>query len=182
LKTEMNDCNHQPTNERFEAPPRLVKALAKLPAPPVAVPAKVDEAVLRAARQHLRIVKELRDQQQRASWRAALARAVEVFRGKPKAGWRPLLPAAALAGLVLAGMLLWSHFQPVQMSSVRATVEDLNGDGQVDIRDALTLVLKTERRQAQNPALDLNGDGLVDRRDAEIIAAHAVSLDKKERL
>jgi hypothetical protein len=59
--------------------------------------------------------------------------------------------------------------------------EDLNGDGKVDILDALMLAKKLQSAPSSDLQLDVNGDGVIDRRDIETIAAHAVSLEKRGR-
>src|SRR5262249_30206563 len=59
--------------------------------------------------------------------------------------------------------------------------EDLNRDGKVDILDAFILARKLQGAPVSDRTLDLNGDGLVNQRDVEIIAVHAVSLEKRGR-
>jgi hypothetical protein len=61
-------------------------------------------------------------------------------------------------------------------------VEDLNRDGRIDILDAFALARQVEHGEKPGRQLDLNGDGMIDRRDAELIAAHAVSLEKGNHL
>jgi hypothetical protein len=81
-----------------------------------------------------------------------------------------LVAAAGLAvGVSLTALLL--------TPSRGRLPEDINGDGVVDIRDALALETAVEHR---NPAAkwDLNGDGRVDRADVDRVAMAAVRLTK----
>jgi hypothetical protein len=51
---------------------------------------------------------------------------------------------------------------------------DVNGDGVVDIRDAL--ILQRAIESGMKSGIDVNHDGVTDRRDVDAIAAMAVSL------
>jgi len=80
------------------------------------------------------------------------------------------IPAvAAAAALVVA--VPWRPHEPVPV----AAALDVNGDGAVDVLDALTVARALERGDG-DPAWDINGDAQTDRRDAEAIAVAAVSL------
>jgi dockerin type I repeat protein len=125
------------------------------------VPPAVDEAVLRAARQHLE-----RPVAQPFAW-MTLSR------------W-----AAAAALLCIVGLLAFqlSRLATRPLPSPGFAREDLNHDGRVDILDAFTLARQLKSvHGAQKPAVDLNGDGIVDERDVTALAARAVQLPKGGR-
>jgi hypothetical protein len=76
--------------------------------------------------------------------------------------------AAAAAVILLA---IWLRPSPAP--------GDLDGDGTVDILDALVLARRIESDQTLDvPTADLNNDGIVDRRDVDAIAARSVQLDR----
>ncbi len=58
----------------------------------------------------------------------------------------------------------------------RALAGDINGDGVVDILDAMALARRLESNAKSNPAFDINKDGTVDQRDVDAIAQKSVSL------
>jgi len=144
--------------EEPDAPARLTAALKEPPSRRVFVPPAIDQAILITARRQLA-------KPERAgfgfirSWFA----------------W----PAVATACLALAGIIYFAT-KPVRQEITFAR-EDLNQDGRVDILDALQLAREARAGSKPSSALDLDGDGVVDRRDAEIIATHAVKLEKGGR-
>jgi hypothetical protein len=147
------DINTRPGEEESQAPRKLVAAL-KEPSPRrVFVPPTVDEAILRAARQHL-----APEPTARRNWLLwwAMATACLVFIA---VGYFLSRPNAAL------------HFAR----------EDLNRDGHVDVLDAFQLERELESGGKTAAGLDLNDDGVVDRRDVARIAAQAVKLEKGGR-
>jgi hypothetical protein len=83
-----------------------------------------------------------------------------------------LWPTAATACLAVGLAYFVSRPSPQQFAR-----EDLNRDGRVDILDAFQLARQTQAG-ANSAATDLNQDGVTDRRDAELIATHAVRLEK----
>jgi hypothetical protein len=85
-----------------------------------------------------------------------------------------LWPTAATACLALAGLAYLTSRSP-QQSFAR---EDLNRDGRVDILDVFQLAREIQSGEKPPREADLNQDGLIDRRDAELIATHAVNLEK----
>jgi hypothetical protein len=183
----MDMQNEQHNEENLEAPPRLVAALRQLPQEAVFVPPTLDEALMKAARQHL-----CRPERKSIRW----------FR---------LLPwTVATAGAAVVLLLAYPHAKEKTLGLGRSTIsrstksvhgesepgetgvqpqshgiadvrEDLNGDGKVDILDAFMLAKKLRGGAASELRLDVNGDGMIDRRDVETIAAHAVSLEKRGR-
>src|ERR1043166_4046091 len=137
-----------------EAPAKFIAAIKQLRREKVFVPRSIDDAVLLVARKHLQ--PEEKSNRLFGSWLFQFA------------------TASAIAVVVLVGFLFLKN---PRMTFAR---EDVNQDGRVDILDALALARQS--RSGKTPAhLDLNGDGVVDRRDAEIIATHAVKLEKGNR-
>lgn len=110
-----------------------------------------------------------------AATRAELARTGRVRRLR-LAGWW----AAAAAGVGVAAVVALRPGAPAGAGGSRVAggagvAEDLNGDGVVDILDALILARRVEGGAA--PAeWDFNGDGAVDRKDVDVVAAAAVRL------
>jgi hypothetical protein len=148
-----NDSNESP------APPRLIAALQQIQSARGFVPSTVDEAVLRAARQHLSPAQRLSPNAFAFSFR-----------------WLGF----ATACLLVCAAAYWF----IQASSNRSRAfarEDLNRDGRVDILDAFQLARQLQSGDKPGPTFDLNDDGVVDRRDAETIAAEAVKLEKGGR-
>jgi hypothetical protein len=93
-------------------------------------------------------------------------------------GWGAL---AAAAGLALAALVTSPGGRAplgTGRTPIAAAGKDLNGDGIIDILDALMLARTLEDPARNVPAMwDFTGDGLVDRRDVDAIAAAAVRLD-----
>lgn len=153
----MNNSDINPRHDVGEpaAPQKLVVALKEPPARRVFVPPTVDEAVLRAARQHL---------------------------NKPRRsgfGWSRswlVRPAMATACLLLIGLIYF--FTKPTGKTPGFALEDINHDGRVDILDAFQLARELQSGTKPAPGLDLNGDGVVDQRDAALLADHAVRLEK----
>lgn len=150
-----NDPNEAP------APPKLVATLRRTQSARVFVPQTVDDAVLRASREHL--TPEPRTVRNCFS------------------GWQRW---ASLAGAcVLLGWLVFQLTRPGASPEVVQAYrcEDVNHDGRVDILDAFQLARQLGSGAKPSPEYDVNGDGVIDRRDAEAIAAQAVKLEKGGR-
>ncbi len=79
--------------------------------------------------------------------------------------------AAVVAGAVTAWVVWPSRPAAQNVAMKSGPVEDLNGDGRVDMLDALVLA---ERGRG----LDFNQDGREDRADAEALAADVVKLER----
>jgi hypothetical protein len=124
--------------------------------PAARVPAEVDRLILSSARAHL------------------------AGRGRLRLLLRAGGAAAAAAAIVLAVLVpaTLRHRHAAQIAQAPAVVGDVNGDGVVDVRDALLLARKVESRQPTTLAEDLNGDHVVDRRDVDAVAQLAVRLDR----
>jgi len=161
------DSNTRRDGEEPKAPAKLVAALKEPPARRAFVPPSVDAAILRAAHQHLaRTVSSLSP----SDGERAGVRGVFTWFLRPWLRW----PSVATACLAIAGLAYFAS-RPSQQQFAR---EDLNRDGRVDILDAFQLARETQSGTKPGPESDLNRDGLVDRRDAELIATHAVKLEK----
>ena len=85
--------------------------------------------------------------------------------------WISLAGTAAAAILIIAVLLVSHPARPVTANAI----EDINGDGVVDIRDALLLQQQIDRGNAKEH--DVNHDGVVDHNDVDAIAQRAVRLD-----
>jgi hypothetical protein len=152
------DRHNNQEDEALQAPPKLVAALKQLQREPLFIPKTTDEAVLRAARQHLGA---------RQSRKAVLFGI-----------WKPWLAAATVAVLLLAVMPQFLRHFPSQGNQARSAREDVNHDGRVDILDAFALASQIKAGRLPTLQMDLNGDGVVDERDVATIAARAVRLEK----
>jgi hypothetical protein len=150
-----SSLNTRHDGEEPHAPAKLVAALKEPPPRRVFVPPGVDDAVRAAARRHF-----------------AKPRPFGLGLVRPWLLW----PAAAAACLVLAA-IGYFVMKPAPATFAR---EDLNRDGQVDIRDAFALA-RAVQSGSRPLSPDLNGDGAVDSRDVEAIAARAVTLEKGGR-
>jgi hypothetical protein len=154
---QMPDNNQPCQDEAFEAPPRLVSALKRLPQAPIFIPPTADEAVLRAARRHLNPPQQ------------------------PQPGWFRFLPWVAAAAAILLLLAIPQFFMQPAPGPARDstfTQGDLNHDGRVDILDAFALARQLKQGKVKNLQLDVNGDGVVDDRDVSTLAARAVKLER----
>jgi hypothetical protein len=200
----MNDRDNQP--EDAATAEKLRAALARLNARPVAVPPKVDDAILRAAREHLTEVAFATAQTTESASQLPSRKAATLspsggegrVRGRRVSerftlhGWlaeihtglleflanrRWASLGAVAVTIVAVGALVWLGGR---LSSA-ARPEDLNGDGVVDMLDAFALARELQHNPASHPQLDLNRDGIVDDRDVQALAARAVSLESGGR-
>ncbi len=179
----MNLNNRHDTDEGPPVPARLAGALAKLPQRRIAVPPRVDEAVLAEARRHLRHLGEPRQPKTAESFWPGVVRPVGEWLDRNLPRWRPAAPWAALAAVLVAAALV-AHIilQPGSPGLGQIAQEDLNGDGRVDVLDAFALARQVNQGADRDQRRDLNGDGVVDQRDVELIARHAVSLERSDPL
>ncbi len=142
--------------EEPQIPPRLSADLRQLYGRGPTVPQSIDDAIMRTARDVI----------------AARRRRMRLILGGS------VVSAMAAAAAVL---LIVMHPPQTDPNSRAAMVQlrgDVNGDGHVDILDALALQRLIDRPAAtlDTAHYDLNGDGVVDRRDVESIAQAAVSM------
>jgi hypothetical protein len=98
-----------------------------------------------------------------------------------RARWlvRTAAVGAAAASIVLVVWFARSGAPPVETAGpeVAGVREDINGDGRIDVRDALLLAQRIEATPQPKRDWDINGDGAVDRRDVDTVAMAAVRLD-----
>lgn len=151
----MNTEHQQPDDERLQAPPALVAALKNLPPAKVPVPAVVDAAILRHAREHLNDRRKV---------------VAPAFTRRQQ--WLAIAASLTILGVAI---FLFTRPNAVTPPTTKFAREDINEDGQVDILDAYALSLKLDEGKTA-PAQDLNGDGKVDTQDAEAIAQKTVQL------
>ena len=156
--------------DNFEADPKVPDALAAslrgIYSWPDRAPSALDDAMLALAHER--------------AGRIRARRARARFLGRAAA-------VAAAAGFALAAVIVprWGQQRgtgPVALSPAPASVSgDVNGDGGVDILDALVLARRIGGPAAATGGLpttgDLNGDGAVDLRDVDAIAQAAVRLE-----
>jgi hypothetical protein len=85
--------------------------------------------------------------------------------------WQKWMPLAA--SILIAASIFY-------FSMPQRSVADLNGDGKVDVIDAL--ILANQLKSGAIHEADVNGDGAVDQKDVQEIAARSVHLDEREQL
>jgi Dockerin type I domain len=139
---------------RPEAPAGLATDLRAMYRVPIEIAPGADQAVLALARQRAAAV---------ASRRVMIRRLTR---------WGLVAAAGLAVGVSLVARLGW-HGRATGANA--ALAEDVNGDGAVDILDALALERAVERGSAAK-AWDLDGDGVVDRADVDRVAMAAVRL------
>ena len=98
---------------------------------------------------------------------------------------RPVLRVgwAAVAAIILVALLtpaIYQHLHPKPPVAVAVRpIGDVNGDGVVDVRDALALARKVESRSASFTQWDdVNNDKAVDQKDVDAVAMLAVRIDR----
>jgi hypothetical protein len=182
--------NPDPDNQpEPELPPKLAEALRSLSRPRIVVPSSIDEAITKAAADHL-----LREGGRATApaeppvgstnneaathgtpWRPRVAGAASLDGVRAQAARRAPSPyrywLAAAAALVL-GLFLIRPWERSDRQDLRA---DLDRSGRVDVLDAFLLARKLAAGTA-GPEFDLNGDGRVDQRDVDFAVNQAVRL------
>lgn len=153
---------HDNTPNEFEpqAPSELIDHLHMLYATETPVPPAVDEAVLAHARR-------------------------QIIARRPKRILRWAVPPAAAAAV-----LMWVVFNPFATPDVEvsplaergrrqvADRRDIDGNGRVDILDALALARSIKDNRVTDQPWDFNGDGAINRQDVDAVAQSAVRLNK----
>jgi hypothetical protein len=142
--------------DEFDLPHDLATALRSAYAHEVAIPPATDAAIMAAAREKFDRRRRMR---LLARWGGGAAAA-----------------AAIAASVVLAVMLHRPPQTGTMTSPAIASRGDVNGDGHVNMVDAMLLAKHVRNGDAAQQAWDVNGDGAIDARDAEAIAAAAVNL------
>lgn len=157
----MIDGRGQPDNSddysEVIVPQGLRDDLAALYGERVAVPAEVDAAILGMGQRRF------------AARRRRRRLVVRVGQG---------LAAAAAIGLVVWAVRPGAGPRVERVAKVAAVPGDVDGDGQVDILDALALARRIEAGESLGSDWDLNGDGVVDGADVDVVAMRAVSVSQ----
>ena len=152
-----------PTDSDLQAPPAFARDLKALYTPPSAIPPTTDETIL------------------------ARTRRQSVGRRRKRLLLRWAVPPAAAAAVIM-----WVVFNPfvtpdVEISPHSAGIvgthqladhRDIDGNGRVDILDALALARSIKDNRVGEQPWDFNGDGLIDRKDVDTVAQSAVRLNK----
>ncbi len=141
----------EPRQLDSNVPPGLAADLRRMYRPKVAT--GLDEPVLALAHHRAAIA---------ASRRASVRRLTR---------WGLVAAAGLAVGVSLTVRLAW----PGRTAPAVALAEDVNGDGVVDILDALVL----ERAIEAKGGRDINGDGVVNKADVDRVAMAAVRLAPK---
>jgi hypothetical protein len=173
------DHERQPEQKGTEAPPRLVSALKQVRRAPIFVPRTLDEAILRAAQQHLgKPAPQSRPPTLVAQVFNLLYRGFSISGSKEVRLIRWL--AAAAAVLLLAAVANQVLRRPAEQpnSGPITAREDINRERRIDILDAFALARQLKSGTKPNATMDVNGDGVVDERDVTALAAQAVKLEK----
>lgn len=137
---------------RLDQAVALAEILAA-PVPPIEIPAERDAAILEWAGRQARSIRPPPRLAAQVRWMA------------------PLAAAAAIAAVLLVPRVM--TVSAPELSAVRG---DINGDGVVDIRDALALATAVDAGATLSPSWDLTGEGRVDREDVERVAFAAVRV------
>ena len=152
-----------PTDSDLQAPPAFARDLKELYTPSSAIPPTTNEAILTHTQR----------------------RSVGRRRNRLLLRWA-VPPAAA------AAVIMWVVFNPfatpdVEISSHSAGIlgtrqladhRDIDGNGRVNILDALALARSIKDDRVAEQPWDFNGDGLIDRQDVDTVAQSAVRLNK----
>ncbi len=154
-----------PTDSDLQAPPAFARDLKALYAPPSAIPLTTDQAIL------------------------ARTRPQRVGRRRKRLLLRWAVPPAAAAAVIM-----WVVFNPFVTPQVEnspfgepagilgtrqlADRHDIDGNGRVDILDALALARSIKDNRVAEQPWDFNGDDAIDRKDVDTVAQSAVRLNK----
>src|SRR3954452_17632088 len=148
--------------------PTLSRDLAALYHKPVHVSAAIDAAVLNEGRAQL----------------ARNVRRRRVMRWSIGFGGIAAAAAAVLLGVFVnradRGGGAARQLASVQGAPPTAVAGDVNGDGRVDVLDALVLSHRLQSNESTSLAQDVNHDGTVDTRDVDAIALAAVRLPQED--
>lgn len=103
--------------------------------------------------------------------------------------WLPIAGSIAAVLVAAIGLAMWlspaatqtppSAPPPRPLASAQfAPPEDIDGDGRIDIRDALVIARALAAGEPGSPRWDVTSDGLIDTRDIDAVAMAAVSLTR----
>jgi hypothetical protein len=126
---------------------RLAAGLRALGRPRMTVPQSADDAILAAARARL---------------------------GRKRVSGTATAWAAAAAVVLAMGLAVLLPIAWRKGAGTSAVSMDVNGDGHVDILDALALERKIENHELYNPKWDIVPDGRIDEKDVQAIAMFVV--------
>ncbi len=154
-----------PTDSDLQAPPALGHDLKKLYAPPSAIATTTDDMIF------------------------AYAQRQSVGRRRKRLLIRWALPPAAAAAIIMWVVVSpfvapdvddTPHFEAANRVATRQLADhrDIDGNGRVDILDALALARNIKENRIDEQPWDFNGDGLINRKDVDTVAQSAVSLNK----
>jgi hypothetical protein len=138
------------SSDEFDLPPRLADAVRDAYTHRVAIPRRLDDALLATAR----------------------AKFERRRRTRLMIRWGTGLAAGLAAAITLALVLHRPSHSPAQTLAKG----DLNADGRVTMVDALVLARRIAAKDPVDPAWDTNADGRVDQQDVDALAAAAVNL------
>jgi hypothetical protein len=150
---ELKNINGNDTNgeTEFSVSPQFGKNLRALLEPKAGIPAEIDRRIIHSAR------------------RSIVRRRV----------WKWIRYPAAAAAAVWICAAIWDRpgiLDSARLATARLSVEDIDGNGVVDIRDALCLARKVDSRAELERRWDINQDGIINRADADSVAMVAVNL------
>lgn len=169
------DSNHPA--DKSAIPPRLHRALVELGRArlSVPVPAARDDLILRLAGEHLAVVRSGQQGAGAGSDRKAVLAWGGILRLPFQwSAWQRAFAWSGTFAALLLGLFIWRCGLP---PSGERVAQDVDGDGKVDIVDALVLAQRVQGGRSQNPIFDFNGDGQVDAGDVRQIVARAVALN-----
>ncbi len=178
----MSDSNMSQMPED-QLPQEVVAELRKRLKSSVVVPNSIDEAILADARDVL--TRTSKPQRRRFGWRSwtlgvvsAGSLAAALFIMVAPQGQQIEAPSTASRQVADA---LQSEAATTKSGAVVLLKEDFDGDGSVNILDALALARRIDGNGRGTtaddmPDGDLNSDGVVDRSDVDLIAMSAVTL------
>ncbi len=154
-----------PSDSDLQASPAFARDLKALYSPPSAIPTTTDQAILAGIRRQ------------------------SVGRRRKRLLLRWAVPPAAVAAVIM-----WVVFNPFVTPDLEdsprfesagplgmrqlADHRDIDGNGRVDILDALALARNIKDNSTAEQPWDFNGDGRIDRRDVDTVAQSAVRLNK----
>lgn len=97
---------------------------------------------------------------------------------RSRISWRNL--PWAIAAIILISVLSWmiwpGYHSNKQTPLLAHQPADLDGNGRIDILDAMSLARILEGGLPEESRFDLNGDGAFDQRDVDFVAMQAVRL------
>lgn len=106
---------------------------------------------------------------------------------RPRILTLPRVAAAAAAVAVVICVFLFSPENTQRKAKMAASdasgavAEDIDGNGRVNVLDAMRFARRLERSEASDGGPDLNEDGRVDRGDVDAVAMAAVSLNGRNK-